>query len=285
MSSEYPRKVRGMSNADYHAMNDHLNRSFMTAVEKGGGEVQQWLDEGNSLTTGSKSMTLGSRFDTVISGACEGKAFNEMVAIPPADVLASNGARRGGKYDEWKAQAAAKGLIDCNAEEAWQLQVMYDHLLLNDAARQLVEETTETQVSVFFELNGHRCRVRPDGCTPTLWWDLKTTSSTWDKLHLSAREYGYYEQEWFYVQAAMALGMEHHRMPFVFVQTMPPFKCKVFCQPVDLVEEAGRRMVRVMEEIRLRRETGIYEPADAGEITEMVVPAWARKQEEEVITL
>jgi hypothetical protein len=274
-----------MPNADYHAMNDHLNRSFMTAVDKYGGEAQQWMDQGHSLFAGNKATTLGSRFDTLISGACEGKQFSEMVAIPPADVLASNGARRGGKYDEWKARSAARGLIDCSAEEAWQLEVMYDHLFANDAARQLVEETTETQVSVFFELNGHRCRVRPDGCTPTLWWDLKTTSSTWDKLHLSAREFGYYEQEWFYVQAAMALGMEHHRMPFVFVQTMPPFKCKVFYQPVDLVEEAGRRMVRVMEEIRLRRETGIYEPADAGEITEMVVPAWARKQEEEVITL
>jgi hypothetical protein len=163
MSMDYPRKVLGMSNSDYHAMNDHLNRSFATAVEKGGGEVQQWLDEGNSLTTGSKSMTLGSRFDAIITGACEGKAFSDIVAIPPAPVLAINGARRGGKYDEWKAQAAARGLIDCNAEEAWQLERMYDHLMANDAARQLVEETTETQVSVFFELNGHRCRVRPDG--------------------------------------------------------------------------------------------------------------------------
>ena len=285
MSSEYPRKVRGMSNADYHAMNDHLNRSFATAVAKYGGEAQKWMDEGYSLFSGSKATTLGSRFDTLISGACEGKQFSEMVAVPPPEVLASNGARRGGKYEEFKAKAAAKGMIDCNAEEAWQLEKMYDHLFANDAARHLVEATTETQISVFFELNGHRCRVRPDGCTPTLWWDLKTTSSTWDKIHLSASEYGYYEQEWFYVQAAMAVGMEHHRMPFVFVQTMPPFKCKVFYQPVDLVEEAGRRMVRVMEEIRLRRETGIYEPADAGEITEMVVPAWARKQEEEVITV
>lgn len=285
MDSVYPRKVVGMSNADYHAMNDHLGRSYMHAVAKGGGEVQQWLDEGHSLFAGNKATTLGSRFDALITGACEGKQFSDMVCSPPPEVLASNGARRGGKYDEWKAQAAAKGLIDCNQEEAWQLEVMYDHLFANPAARQLVEETTETQVSVFFELNGHRCKVRPDGCTPHLWWDLKTTSSTWDKLFLSVRDYGYAEQEWFYVQGAMALGMDHHRMPFVFVQTMPPYKCKVFYLPVELVEEAGRRLTRVMEEIRLRRETGIYEPADAGEITEIVVPAWARKQEEEVIVL
>jgi hypothetical protein len=274
-----------MPNADYHAMNDHLNRSFMTAVDKYGGEAQQWMDQGHSLFAGNKATTLGSRFDTLISGACEGKAFNEIVAVPPAAVLASNGARRGTKYDEWKAQAAAKGLIDCNAEEAWQLEVMYDHLFANDAARQLVEETTETQVSVFFELNGHRCRVRPDGCTPDLWWDLKTTSSTWDKVFRSAIDFGYAEQEWLYCAGAKAVGMDHFRMPFVFVQSMAPYGVKVFYLPVEIVEEAGLRMTRVMEEVRLRRETGIYESADAGEITELQFPMWASKQQEEVITL
>jgi hypothetical protein len=138
---------------------------------------------------------------------------------------------------------------------------------------------------VFFELNGHRCKVRPDGCTPTLWWDLKTTSSPWDKLFRSVGDFGYADQEWLYVQGAMATGMPAFRMPFVFVQTVPPFRCRVRTIPVEMVEEAGRRLTRVMEEIRLRRETGIYKPADADEITDIVFPAWASKREEEVIVL
>jgi hypothetical protein len=44
-------------------------------------------------------------------------------------------------------------------------------------------------------------------------------------------------------------------------------------------------MTRVMEEVRLRRETGVYESADAGEITELQFPQWAKRQEEEVITV
>lgn len=274
-----------MSNADYHSQNDFLGRSYLHSVAKYGGEAQQWMDRGFSLFGGNAGTRTGSKFDTIVTAVCEGKALSDVLAIPPAAVLASNGHRRGAKYDAWKEEAERKGLIDCNAEEAWQLETMLTHLIQNPAAAALVEQTTETQVSVFFELNGHRCKVRPDGCTPTLWWDLKTTSSTWDKVFRSAIDFGYAEQEWLYCQGAKAVGLPHFRMPFVFVQTMAPYGVKVFYLPVEIVEEAGLRMTRVMEEVRLRRETGIYESADAGEITELQFPMWASKQQEEVITL
>jgi hypothetical protein len=37
-----------------------------------------------------------------------------------------------------------------------------------------------------------------------------------------------------------------------------------------------------MEEVRLRRRTGMYLPEDAGQINELVMPAWAMKTEEVV---
>lgn len=278
-----PRKVVGLSNLDYQSQNDFLGRSYLHAVARFGGEAQRWMDQGYSLFSGNAGTKTGSKFDSIVTAVCEGKKLTDILAIPPAEVLASNGARRGKAYDEWKAKAEARGLVDCNQEEGWQLEMMLEHLLANPAARSLVEQTTETQVSVFFELNGHRCKVRPDGCTPTLWWDLKTTSSTWDKVYRSCLDFGYAEQEWLYVQGAKAVGMPHFRMPFVFVQTMPPYGVHVFYLPTEIVEEAGLRMTRVMEEVRLRRETGVYESADAGEITELQFPAWAKRQEEEVV--
>jgi len=283
--SSLPRKVVGMSNADYHSQNDFLGRSYLHSVARFGGEAQRWMDQGYSLFGGNAGTRTGSKFDTIVTAVCEGKKLSDVLAIPPAEVLASNGHRRGKAYDAWKEEADRKGLIDCNQEEGWQLEIMLDHLLANPAAKALVEQTTETQVSVFFELNGHRCKVRPDGCTPSLWWDLKTTSSTWDKVYRSAVDFGYAEQEWLYVQGAKAVGMPHFRMPFVFVQTMAPYGVHVFYLPTEIVEEAGLRMTRVMEEVRLRRETGVYESADAGEITELQFPAWAKRQEEEVITV
>lgn len=283
--SSLPRKIIGMSNTDYHSQTDALGRSYLHSVAKYGGEAQRWLDLGYSLFGGNTGTRTGSKWDTIVTAVCEGKKLTDVMAIPPSEVLASNGHRRGKAYDAWKEEAERKGLIDCNAEEGWQFEMMLEHLMANSAARALIEQTTETQVSVFFELMGQLCKVRPDGCTPHRWWDMKSTSSTWDKVFRSAIDFGYAEQEWFYVQGAKALGMDHFRMPFVFCQTMAPFGCRVFYLPIEIVEEAGLRMTRVMEEVRLRRETGVYESADAGEITELQFPNWANKKEEEVITL
>jgi len=275
-----PRKVVGMANADYFAQNDFDSRSFFVAVLKGGGSAQRWLDLGHRMFEGNSATSLGSDFDALIMGLCEGKTIDSMLAIAPADVLSADGRRNTKAYKEWEAKTVAGGKIACNEEHAFKLRTMAESLLANPAAARMVSETSETQVSVFFELNGHRVKVRPDGCAIDYWWDLKSTSAPWDELYRSVFSYGYSEQEWLYVRAAMAMGMDHFRMPFVFVHSVPPYDCQVFYLPQEVVEEAGRRMERVMEEVRLRRETGIYTPATFGEITELVIPPWAQKKEE-----
>jgi hypothetical protein len=274
-----PRKVIGMSSAEYFSQNDFDSRSFFVAVLKFGGAAQKWLDLGHKLFDGNSATKLGTKFDTLIMSIAAGFSIDKIIVTPPANVLSSDGRRVGKAYKEWKEKLYSYE-IDCNEEEAFVLRTMAEHTLENAAARALIEATTETQLSVFFQINGHRVKVRPDGVTPTLWWDLKSTSAQWDSLYRSVFEYGYAEQEWLYTQAAYQLGYEHFRMPFVFTQTMAPYACHVFYLPTDIVEEAGNRMLRVMEEVRLRRSTGVYESADAGEITELVIPPWAKKKEE-----
>lgn len=274
------RKVIGMAMADYQSQNDHDSRSFFVAVLRGGGPAQQWLDQGHRLFEGNAATSLGTDFDSLMMGLAEGRDMEYMLAVATADALTSNGQRRGKAWEEFLGKCVAEGRIPCNEEHAFKLRTMADSFLANPAARKCLNDTTETQVSVFFTLNGHRVKVRPDGCCADYWWDLKTTSADWGDLYRSVFTYGYPEQEWLYVQAAMALGMDGFRMPFVFVHSVPPFDCQVFYLPTDVVEEAGRRMERVMEEVRLRRETGVYMPATHGEITELVIPPWARKQEE-----
>ena len=275
-----PRKVVGMAMPEYQAHNDFDSRSFFCAVLKGGGAAQQWLDLGHRLFEGNAATSLGSDFDTLVMEICDGKEMDKLLAIAPADVLGVDGRRGTKAYKEFEAECIAAGKIPCNEEYAFKLRSMVASLLANPAALRCVQDTVETQVSVFFALNGHRVKVRPDGCAEDYWWDLKSTSAPWDELFRSVFSYGYAEQEWLYVRAAMAMGMDHFRMPFVFVHSVPPFDCQVFYLPVVVVEEAGRRMERVMEEVRLRRETGIYTPATYGEITELVIPPWAQKKEE-----
>lgn len=277
--NELPCKVIGMSNSDYRALKEFDSRSFLHSVAKGGGEAQLWMDQGRSLFGGNTATSKGSEFDAIIEGVLGGKKFEAMVAVAPEDVLGANGSRSTKAYKEWSAAQAG---VCLTADQAAVYERMYMSMLGCDAAYRLMKATSETQVSVFFELGGHKLKVRPDACTPDLWWDLKTTSATWDRIFRSVIDYGYAEQAWLYTEGAKSIGYSDFRMPFVFVSTAPPYGCRVFYLPDDLVEEAGQRMLSVMEEVRLRRSTGTYTPADAGEINELEVPKWARNKEEVV---
>lgn len=275
-----PCKIVGMTGDDYRSLNDYFSRSYLHAVASHGGEAQQWMDLGHSLVPFTNSLRIGTMFDRAIEGICRGKSLDSLIATPPPEVLAKDGSRRGKAYDAWKAEQGGSGLMDCNEDTAFQLRSMVDSLMANPIAKGLVESTTETQVSVFFELDGHRVKVRPDGCTKTLWWDLKTTSSKWDALWRSAQDYGYCEQEWLYCAGAKAIGYEHFRMPFVFTQTSPPYSTRVLYLPEDMVSAAGVRMRNAMQVAKLRILTGVYQP-EVFEIEEIAFPRYAIKNEEE----
>lgn len=276
--SKLPIKIVGMPNGEYHGKREFLSRSYLTAVAEGGGEVQQFLDQGHSLFSGNTATRKGSEWDTLVQGLCEGKTLTEQLRVPPSEVLGANGARTTKAYKEWESQQT--DCVVCSAEQAWQYGKMLDSLMANDSARRLIERTTETQVSVFFDLDGHPVKVRPDGCCEELWWDMKTTSSKWSQVARSIGDYGYGEQAWLYTQGAMAIGYEGFRMPFVFCQTVPPFGCIVRTLPDDFVGECGERMLQTMELVRLRRETGEYLPLDHGETRELEIPAWIRNKAE-----
>lgn len=276
-----PYKAEGMPAWEYFAQNDFDSRSFFVAVMKYGGAAQRWMDDGHSLFNGNSATKLGTKFDHLITHIAAGFEIDKILVTPPAEVLTSNGQRRGKAYEEWKSKLHGCEL-DCNEEEMFLLRTMAEHTLGNRSARELIESTTDTQLSVFFEIDGHRVKVRPDGVCADKWWDLKSTSATWDRVANSVLEYGYGEQEWLYVEGAKQIGFDHFRMPFVFTQTVPPYECRVFYLPEEFVQEAGQRLLRVMEEVRLRRKTGEYMPVDHGEITELAIPQWLVRKSEEV---
>jgi hypothetical protein len=277
MIGTLPATVRGMSLAEYLSAVEFRSRSQICAAMTGGGFAQRWLDQGYSIFAGNAATQRGSEFDRLVTeGLCLGKRIDDMLAVAPRDVLGSNGARNTKAYREWAETATG---IVVTEEQAWQYKRMCQHMLEHRAARQLIDETSETQLSVFSEINGFKVKVRPDAVTPSLWWDLKTTSQM-DRLPSSVRSYHYGEQAWLYQQVAYTLGMDEFRMPFVFVSTQPPYQCEVYRLPVDYVEECGERVLATLELMELRHSTREYLPLDHGEIKELAIPAWARINEE-----
>jgi hypothetical protein len=243
----------------------------LTAVTKGGGEVQLWMEQGRPIFKGSSSTEKGSEFDEIICRIVAGQSFDDAVKVPPHDVLASNGARNTKAYREWAKDQDAVCVTE-QSKEAYRF--MYDNMRGNAYVNRLLNETTDTQAVVLFEVGGHKLRVRPDGRCPHLWWDLKTTSTRdCDSLFYSVRDFGYDDQAWLYTEAAMQTGVEEwFRYPFVFVMTEPPYSCRAFHLPDRMVQEAGFRLRDTMESVRLRRETGLYLPDDLDELHELYVP-------------
>jgi hypothetical protein len=274
-----PAKIVGMPAAEYFAATKFDSRSFLLHCQRYGGEGQLWLEKGRPLFSGNAGTSFGSIFDSVVTGLLEGKRLSDIVVVAPEEVLGANGSRSTKAYKEW---AAAQTAIIVTEDQIRTIESMLASMRGNDSSFGLMSATTETQVSVFFEYLGHRLKVRPDACTSALWWDLKTTSHTWDRIANSVMDYGYAEQAWLYTEGAKSIGYSDFRMPFVFVQTVAPYGCRVYTLPEELVERAGQRLVGTMEEVRLRRSTGSYMPVDANEITELAMPAWAMRKEEAV---
>jgi hypothetical protein len=269
---ELPRLVTGMSMYEY--LNIPLpSRSYLTAVKMGGGEVQRWLDAGKRLRADTKSTSIGTAFDDIVMNILSGKSFDDSVVVPPVDVLAKNGARSGNAYKEWAAEQ--KGIIVSESEKEV-FETMLDHMYENPAARYLLDNTVSTQDVGLYELGGLRMKYRPDGVTRELVWDLKTTSKSFSDLARSVLSYGYAEQDFIYQHAAAAVqGLVDFAMPFVFVQTMPPYACRVHTLPQDFVQGVGAQLMSVIEDVVLRQQTGEYLPPASETITELALPQWA----------
>lgn len=275
--SELPAKVAGMSMREY-LQHPADSRSFICSVMDHGGETQKFLEDGFSIFPGNAATSLGSNFDALLEGIIKGKGLGEQLRIPPDDVLGKGGSRATNAYKEWAAKQ--EGGIVCSTDEAWKFGRMLDSIRNHAAAWDLVQSTTETQQSCFALVDNHPVKVRPDAGCHGLWWDLKTTSAPMAQLARSVKSYHYGEQEWLYVAVARELGMDHFRMPFLFVSTVPPFSCNVFLLPEDYVAECGARMKAAMELIRLRRETGEYLPLTHGTVQELEIPDWVRRTQE-----
>ncbi len=276
----FPRLERGVSDRDYFAMNDFVSRSYLAAVAKGGGETQRWLDAGHSIFTGNQGTKTGTKFDKLIEHIIHGGSFEDKIAVAPPEVLTNNGHRRGKAYEQWRNEVSNEGKIECSSDEEFQLSHMLEHLMECAPARELIEATDETQLTGLFEWEGVLCRVRPDGVTPNQWWDLKTTASDWTQLSKSCMNFGYSEQQAMYSECARQLGWPEFKFPFVFVQTFPPYRCRVFYIPDDIVEHARARLINTIHEVRLRQRTGIYLPIEIDSIEEIEFPRYHIVEEE-----
>jgi len=250
-----------MPNEVYHAERGHRSRSE-AARYRGvlGGRAQRFKDiYGKSLFPGNSATQFGTLVDVAFGHECEGTDWRSSVALPPREVLASDGSRRGKAFVEWRSSLST-GAVECNADDYNKVGDIIASLREHRAANLLMEKCVESQYSVFWtDDHGHPRKARADGVTPHGWFDLKTTSSEWSELKYSFRRFAYDWQAAWYTDASIAAGNQSPwKFPFIVVQVFPPFDVAVFTLPDDVVDLARREIALTLDEIKRRSETGKF---------------------------
>lgn len=266
-----------LTNEQYHGERGHKSRSWTHQIYRYGGVGQKLLEQGVRLVGMNQGLKIGSWFDAYWEAKALGEDTSKLFVVAPPEVLAADGSRRGKAYTDWSKSQTGQIVTESDLEL---LGLMWAAVEACDRAMELLGNTSDTQRSVFWtDRNGHARKSRYDGQTSELVYDVKTTSSQWDQIYKSFLDYGYIWQSAWYQDSAYQIEYEPFRMPFVVVQTVPPYECGVFVMPSELIDAARDQIDRTLDAIRLRRETGEYLPADYGVEKEMVFPGWVWTKE------
>lgn len=275
-----PFQILELSNTDYHEHPDYLpykSRSRITRFIRHGRAGLACERRGVSLFSGNAGTSLGTVVDVWLEKFAENPGVDprDLFAVPPAEVLASNGARRGNKYKEW---AESVGREVCSESEMEKALIMSESIKRNPLCMELVDSTTCTQRCVFWQSEaGHLLKIRSDGDNGRVPWDLKTTASPISMFPRKAVEYGYHHQAALYLDGYIAMGLldtPQVDFKFLVVQSIPPYRARVLVFPQQVIDFARAQVYKALDDMAIAEsEDELFDKEDL-EIGVMDVPQW-----------
>lgn len=223
----------------------------------------------------SDSLEFGAAFHAVL---LDGVRVADAVVKIPADVLTSNGQRRGKAWEEFQAEHGGHAtlLLPADYERFCTMLRSIDH---EPAARRVFADAVDREASIVWTDRETRvvCRCRLDVLTEWCVADLKTTASVNPKqFSAAAYRFGYHRQAAWYLDGYRALYGDS--MPFVFVavEKKPPFTCAVFELDAEFIrqgQDENRAALRKFADCQ-RRDS--WEPETRGLVVSLAPPAWAK---------
>ena len=278
-----PFQILDLPNEEYHSSPEYLpykSRSRITRFISHGRAGLGCEKRGISLFSGNAGTSLGTVVDTWLDHfAGDPKVHpSDLFIVPPAEVLSSNGQRRGKAYTAWMEEQTREVVSDTEMEKA---VIMADRIKENPRAMELVDSTVATQRCIFWQSpEGHKLKLRADGDDGLVPWDLKTTSAPIDAFPGKAIQYGYHHQAALYLDGFVAMGLLDDPFvdfKFLVVQSIPPYRVRVMIFPQQVVYFARAQVYDALEEMKVVEETQNYFDAEDLEVTTMEVPRWALK--------
>lgn len=221
-----PNLTTTLTNAEYRAA-DAISKSDIDLVNKSP-DLLEWVR--NAPAAPNDTADIGN---AVHCALLEPDRFgSEYLRMPNFDKRTTAGKELAEAFEQ-----STQSNIVLPATDYGMIIAMRDSVLAHPLANKLLTSPGQSEASIFFEVDGIKCKCRPDrivdpsvfGCHIIA--DVKTTDDI-DKFHYSIRDYRYHVQDAYYSEGYRQLTNESPRFLFVVVG-----KKRVF----------GRHPVRVFE--------------------------------------
>lgn len=210
------------------------------------------------------------------------------VMIP--DSVLSNGARRGARWNEWKAEKLAEGLNEKDLLKADEFQAKVGSLLeaqknileCPKAKLLLLEGETHSRYRWKDEQSGITCKAEIDCISQVaggMITDLKSMAET--SLAFFQRQVldrGYHIQAWWYQQAALKAYGEKFPVTFVGVKNSWPHNVEIFELEPEWFELAEVTVRRILARIAACYDSQIWRSHTHNKIRKVPVPPWAWRE-------
>lgn len=226
---------RPMSHADYHAEREHDSSSSLRLFEESPARYYHTRITGRiQPKPETDAMRLGTATHVAI---LEPERIHELVEVIPPEVLSSDGAKRGKKWEAWRDEH--QGLVHVSQAEFDALKWQVENAWTNSAVRAVLERVTVREHSIFWTTkDGYRLKCRMDAAQELDGQiiDLKRTARTERDFWRAVKDFAYHRQAALYCAGFKALYGVRARFHFLIVQSEPPYECCIRTLPLDALK-------------------------------------------------
>lgn len=180
----------------------------------------------------------------------------------------------------WPAEAerlAKEGKRLVTEEQMRTFRGVANAVRAHPAAKRLLR-ICSTEVSLFWDMEGERCKARVDGMTPHCIFDLKKTQdASASEFAKTCAKYGYAFQAAFYRAGYRELTGDDIPFVFIAVEEAAPHGVAVYEPDEDFLEFGEVQFKRAIETLQRCRETQRFPGYQSdGLIEKLSLPKWAK---------
>ena len=236
-----------LSLAEYHAESEHDSSSTLRLFEDSPGRYR--LQRAGQLERkATDPQRLGTLSHVVL---LERHRVDDLVAVYPKDVLASNGAKSTNACAAWELEHGGKLLVK---EHEFNSAVdMADEVLENPAARDLIDRATIFERTIFWETETDKlkCRIDLGSELDHEICDVKVSKESEARFHRAVEAYKYHCQAALYCDGFAAFYGVQPVFRWLVIPTERPYSdCFVRTCPRAALALGRRQNAQTLAEIR-----------------------------------